>query len=205
MKPPVVCDGSQILDLPPSANAPSSSALRLPFWRQIFHACIPVGSPSLEWNTQRKKRKPGGRCSGPWSPCIKLMLAMSTITSSRFWKSTVASAKITFPSWKRFLNFCRVSLLQGQKWGEQEGREREESKSRLVPGYVWWCRQVDGRKNKSHCWALPHHQLPLLIHSSKTRHRVWVLPYPCPWKAFFSHSQGPRCPSRVLLAVPAGL
>lgn len=117
MNPSVVCGSSQTQDLLPSANAPSSSALHLPFWRQIFHACILVGSPSLEWNTRRKKRKPGGRCSGPWSPCIKPMLATSTITSSRSWKSTVASAKITFPSWKRFLSFCRVSLPQGQKRG----------------------------------------------------------------------------------------
>ena len=126
---------SQTLNLSPPANAPSSS-LHLPYWGQIFHTCIAVGSPSLKWNTLRKKRKHGGQYSEPWSPCIKPTLATSTIISSHFWKNTVASVKITSPSWKRFLNFCRVSLLQGQKWGGRGG-EREESKLRPVWVYLW--------------------------------------------------------------------
>jgi hypothetical protein len=54
---------------------------------------------------------------------------MSTITFFHFWKSTVASVKITFPSWKMFHSSCRVSPHQGQDpagsgegWGRGEGR-----------------------------------------------------------------------------------
>ena len=118
---------SWTLDPCPSTQAPSPSPLHLPCCWQIFHVCFLAGSPFLEWNTRRKKKRHGGQCSGPWSPCIRPMLAMSTTTFSPFWKSIAASAKITFPSSKRFLSFCRVSAHLGQKiggWG-WKGEEKE--------------------------------------------------------------------------------
>lgn len=132
------------------------------------------------------------------------MLATSTITSSHFWKSTVASVRITFPSWKRFLNFCKVSPLQGQKGRRgREGKGKKVNRGSCECFCGNACRSI--LRKTFHCCVLFHpsfHCSSTLI-QDKASHVDFAIT--ASLKNTFPHTQSPGCPGRALLVIPAVL